>query len=82
MAYIIGIINDVERRVLEARGWELEEAPAELVPAYISPGDFVRMIWVDGGVFDMLNGPDCDKRCPWCSELVDCTNIDQHNHNE
>jgi len=67
MAYVIGFLSEAEERVLVSRGWELEPSPRELIPS--DPPTFApegypsrfRMVWVDASMFDIMNGPDCDK---------------------
>ena len=68
MAYIVGLLTEEEERVLKARGWDLEAAPRELVPRdppTFAPDDYpsrFRMVWVDASMFQIMIGPDWDKR--------------------
>jgi hypothetical protein len=68
MAYVVGVLSEEEERVLVSRGWEVEPAPRELVPENAgtdtpeSQGDRFRMVWVDSSMFQIMNGPDWDKR--------------------
>jgi len=59
MAYIIGLISPNEIKELEKRGWELEDAPKELI-AKIPPesNKTYKMVWVDCSMFDAMTGPD------------------------
>ena len=67
MAYVVGLLTEEEEQTLKARGWELEPAPAELVPTdppTFAPDDYksrFKMVWVDATMFDIMNGPDWDK---------------------
>lgn len=58
MAYIIGLLTPEEEKRLEARGWSLEDAPKELVPATATPGQRMRMVWVDADMVDVMTGWD------------------------
>jgi hypothetical protein len=62
MAYVIGLVDDDDRKELERRGWDIEPAPAELVPDSMSIEDRARMlmVWVDTSMFEIMNGPDWD----------------------
>lgn len=59
MAYIVGVVTPEEAAALERRGWELEPAPAALVPAGEDPGRY-RMAFVDVSMFEVMSGPDWD----------------------
>jgi hypothetical protein len=63
MAYIIGLLDETERKELERRNWEIEPAPAELIPDSMPLKDRARMamVWVDSSMFEIMNGPDWDK---------------------
>jgi hypothetical protein len=63
MAFVVGFLSEDEERVLASRGWELEPSPRELVPSELpeNPSRF-RMVWVDASMFEIMNGPDWDKR--------------------
>lgn len=58
MAYIIGLLTPDEERTLEARGWELEDPPASLIPAEPTPGMRLRQVWVDNSMVNVMSGPD------------------------
>ena len=68
MAYVVGILSEEEERVLGSRGWDVEPAPRELVPedadtsAPESQRNRFKMVWVDASMFQIMNGPDWDKR--------------------
>jgi len=59
MAYVIGLLTQEEIDELEERGWELEDAPKELIDpdAGYDPGR-MKMVWVDTSMFDVMDGPD------------------------
>jgi hypothetical protein len=63
MAYVIGLLTPEEEAELDRRGWEIEEAPKELVPTDPSPGPGHRMamVWVDQDMFNVMDGPDWEK---------------------
>ena len=67
MAYVVGLLTEEEEQTLKTRGWELEPAPAELVPTdppTLAPDDYkcrFKMVWVDAGMFDIMSGPDWEK---------------------
>ena len=63
MAYIIGKITEEEQRRLEARGWEFEPAPAELVPDDLEghESERMKMVFVDSSMFDIMTGPDWER---------------------
>ena len=61
MAYIIGLLKPEEETELERRGWDLEDPPAELVPKDPTPGQRLRMVFVDTDMFEVMSGPDWDR---------------------
>lgn len=63
MAYLCGYVTDREKEELERRGWEIEEAPAELTPKAPPPDGESQyvMVWVDNDLFSIMNGPDWEK---------------------
>jgi hypothetical protein len=62
MAYIIGLLTAAEAAELKRRGWELEPAPKEMVPAEpLEEGDSIQMVYVDNDMFAVMSGPDWDK---------------------
>jgi hypothetical protein len=68
MAYVVGVLSEEEECVLVSRGWEVEPAPRELVPEEADAGapeswrNRFKMVWVDSSMFQIMNGPDWDKR--------------------
>ena len=58
MAYLIGLVNEDEKKELERRGWEFEEPPAELVGEHDKE---MVMVWVDQDLFKIMDGPDWEK---------------------
>jgi hypothetical protein len=62
MAYIVGLLDKEEVAQLEARGWDLEDAPAQLVPDDMPLEDRgrMKMVWVDASMFEIMSGPDWD----------------------
>lgn len=67
MAYIIGILSEDEEAELIRRGWEVEEAPGDLIPADNvleengEEADRYKMVWVDNSMFEVMDGPDWEK---------------------
>lgn len=61
MAYIIGLLSPDEQKVLESRGWEVEDAPAELISEETIHPEQMKMIWVDASMFDIMSGPDWEQ---------------------
>ena len=69
MAYVIGLLTPEEAKKLESRGWELEDAPASLIPKDLPLNErkFMKQIWIDANMFDVLNCPTCcDRHCDEC----------------
>jgi hypothetical protein len=62
MAYICGIVTTEEMKVLHQRGWDIEDCPKELIPDGGNAADNYIMVWVDASVFDVMNGPDWEKK--------------------
>lgn len=69
MAYIIGLVSLEEKQELERRGWNIEDAPVELIPKnsesvkdLVAHRTFMIMIWVDSSMFNVMSGPDWDKK--------------------
>lgn len=63
MAYIVGILTEDEEAELKKRGWILEDAPAELIDASEeSARDRCRMVWISSTMFDIMSGPDWEKK--------------------
>jgi len=62
MAYIIGLLDDDDRKTLESRGWDIEPAPTELIPETIPLEDRKRMamVWVDANMFWVCRYSSCD----------------------
>jgi hypothetical protein len=58
MAYLIGLVDEDEKKELERRGWELEDPPAELVGEHDKE---MVMVWVDQDLFKIMDGPDWEK---------------------
>ena len=69
MAYIIGFVTKEERKELERRGWDVEEASRYNLIGddgdhllYEPNGDQEAIvIYVDTDVFEVMDGPDWDK---------------------
>lgn len=63
MAYVIGLLSPEEETELVRRGWELEDAPAQLIPEDMELKDRgrMKMVWVDSSMFEVMNGPDWEK---------------------
>jgi hypothetical protein len=63
MAYVAGLLSAEELTELESRGWEFENCPVELIPKDMPIEDRGRMtmVWVDAGMFEIMNGPDWEK---------------------
>jgi hypothetical protein len=63
MAYVAGLLEKEEIADLEARGWELEDCPAQLIPDDMPLEDRgrMKMVWVDSSMFEIMNGPDWEK---------------------
>ena len=70
MAFIVGYATNEEVTELERRGWEVEDAqkynlvgedPEFLVGTPPEAQERVIAIFVDNGVFDVMNGPDWEK---------------------
>jgi len=68
MAYIVGYVTSDERKELEARGWEVEDAEAYTLigdhDSYLLQGaqedDHAVVIFVDCGVLEVMSGPSWD----------------------
>jgi len=56
MAYVVGLLTDEEMEILEERGWDFEEPPAELKLGRCPPGKVQKMVWVDSDMFEII-GP-------------------------
>ncbi len=68
MACIIGFETEENIKELERRGWEVEAVPESFTEGEAAqdalnenPRLCYVMIWVDTGVFDIMNGPDWEK---------------------
>jgi hypothetical protein len=72
MAYVIALMNKAERDWVEELGFELEEAPKELVPREFKrdPINRMKMVWVDCSMWDLLK-PELSERS---TELVNLLN--------
>ena len=60
----MGILSEAQETELELRGWEVEPAPAELVPDEGStevPRDRYKMVFVDASMFEIMSGPNWDR---------------------
>jgi hypothetical protein len=63
MAYVIGILSELEQEELGRRGWEIEDCPpirSEGISNPLPEGDgrAMKMCWVDSDMFQVMNGPD------------------------
>jgi len=71
MAYIVGYVSAADRKELERRGWEIEDAKdydlqGELGSHLLCPEGTHNdvqavVIFVEASVFEIMNGPDWDK---------------------
>jgi hypothetical protein len=71
MAYIVGYVSAEERKELERRGWEVEDAErynliGDLDEYLLSHPDSdpdvqAVVVFVDNSVFDVMDGPDWEK---------------------
>jgi beta-lactam-binding protein with PASTA domain len=69
MAFLVGYVTKEERRVLEERGWDVEDAKEydlvgeedKFLVGLPPQGSDVVCIFVDSSVFDIMNGPDWEK---------------------
>ena len=60
MAYIIGLVSKKEKKILEARGWDMEAPPKELGRTSRN-GEEMVSVFVDSDLFAIMSGPDWDK---------------------
>lgn len=70
MAYIVGLATKEEIEQIKKMGWEIEDAPAELIDSETDPdladaegyvnGVKYIMVWSGASIFDILNGEPVD----------------------
>jgi len=75
LAYIIGYLTPEQEQELLRRGWEIEEAPGQLVPFNCDREARKRykMVWVDNDMPSIMSGPDWDKGPPRKAERRVCS---------